>query len=322
MTLLQLKYIVAIAKAGTISEAAKQLYIAQPTLTWAVKELESELGITIFRRTNKGILLSAEGEEFLGYARQVIEQTNLIEERYLGTGQVKHQFCVSTQHYSFAVEAFVDLLKQYGGEEYDFRIRETQTYELIDDVAKLRSEVGVLYLNRFNEVVLKKTLRENGLKFHRLFIAKPHVFVGSGNPLAKKSLISLGELSDYPRLSYEQGEHNAFYFSEEILSTRESKKDIMVSDRATLFNLLIGLNGYTICSGVISEQLNGKDIVAIPLAVEDYMEIGYITHGKVETGKFGTLYIEALKRRASAQNTNAPLALDISQPKPQVTPPG
>lgn len=201
----------------------------------------------------------------------------------------------------FAVEAFVELLKQYGGEEYDFRIRETQTYELIEDVAKLRSEVGVLYLNSFNEAVLRKTMRENDLKFHRLFIAKPHVFVSTFSPLAKKKIVELDELATYPRLSYEQGEHNSFYFSEEILSTLESKKDIMVSDRATLFNLLIGLNGYTICSGVINEELNGKNIVAVPLAVDDYMEIGYITHSKVGSGKFGTLYIEALKRYASAQ---------------------
>ena len=299
MTLLQLKYIVTIAENGSLNEAAKRLYLAQPSLTSAVKDLENELGITIFSRTNKGVLLTAEGEEFLGYARQVMEQTNLIEERYLGTGQGKHQFCVSTQHYSFAVEAFVELLTRYGGEEYDFRIRETQTYELIEDVAKLRSEVGVLYLNRFNETILRKTLRENSLQFHRLFIAKPHVFVGSGNPLARKSMITLDDLAPYPRLSYEQGEHNSFYFSEEILSTLESKKDIMVSDRATLFNLLIGLNGYTICSGVINEQLNGKDIVAVPLDVDDYMEIGYITHTKVGTGKFGSLYIEALKRNVS-----------------------
>lgn len=299
MTLLQLKYVVTVAEAGTISEAAKRLYMAQPSLTAAVRELESELGITIFKRTNKGILLSAEGEEFLGYARQVMEQTRLIEERYLGTAQVKHQFCVSTQHYSFAVEAFVDLLQQYGGEEYDFRIRETQTYELIEDVAKLRSEVGVLYLNPFNETVLRKTLRENHLKFHRLFIARPHVFVSTVSPLAQKKVVTLEDLAPYPRLSYEQGEHNSFYFSEEILSTRESKKDILVSDRATLFNLLIGLNGYTICSGVINEDLNGKNIVAVPLAVDDYMEIGYITHSKVGPGPFGTRYIEALKRYAT-----------------------
>lgn len=296
MTLLQLKYVVTAATAGTISEAAKQLYITQPSLTSAIKELENELGITIFKRTNRGILLSAEGEEFLGYARQVIEQTNLIEERYLGSAQIRHRFCVSTQHYSFAVEAFVDLLKRYGGEEYDFRIRETQTYELLDDVSKLRSEVGVLYLNRFNETILRKTLREKELTFHRLFIARPHVFVSAFSPLAQKTIITLEDLEPYPRLSYEQGEHNSFYFSEEILSTRESKKDIMVSDRATLFNLLIGLNGYTICSGVINEKLNGANIVAIPLAVDDYMEIGYIVHSRIGTGVFGERYIEALKR--------------------------
>lgn len=296
MTLLQLKYAVTAATAGTISEAAKQLFITQPSLTSAIHELENELGITIFQRTNKGILVSAEGEEFLGYARQVIEQTNLIEERYLGTAPLKHQFCVSTQHYSFAVEAFVELLHQYGGEEYDFRIRETQTYEIIEDVARLRSEVGILYLNKFNETILLKTLKEHDLKFHPLFVAHPHVFVSSFSPLAKKERITLEDLAPYPRLSYEQGEHNSFYFSEEILSTRESKKDIVVRDRATLFNLLIGVNGYTICSGVISEELNGKNIVAVPLDVDDYMEIGYITHKKMQPGRFGMLYIEALNR--------------------------
>ena len=256
MTLLQLKYIVVIAETGSISEAAKKLYIAQPSLSLAVKEREKELGIVIFSRTNKGVVLSAEGEEFLGYARQVIEQTNLIQERYMGSAPVKRLFCVSTQHYSFAVEAFVDLLKEYGGEKYLFRIRETQTYELIEDVAKLRSEVGGLYLNHFNETVLRRTLREKELLFHPLFTARPHVFVSSSSPLASKASISLDELADYPRLSFEQGEHNSFYFSEEILSALERPKDIVVSDRATLFNLLIGLNGYTICSGVISRETN------------------------------------------------------------------
>lgn len=296
MTLQQLKYIVTVAAKGTISEAAKALYIAQPSLTAAIKELETELGITIFNRTNKGVIPTAEGEEFLGYARQVMEQTTLIEEKYFGRTPGKHQFCVSTQHYSFAVEAFVDLLREHGGEEYDFRLRETQTYEIIEDVAKLRSEIGVLYLNKFNEVILRKTFRENDLKFQRLFIAAPHVFVSAASPLAKKPAVTLEDLAPYPRLSYEQGEHNAFYFSEEILSTLECRKDILVCDRATLFNLLIGLDGYTICSGVISEALNGKNIVAVPLLVDDYMEIGCITHNKIVPGRFADLYIKALKR--------------------------
>lgn len=299
MTLLQLKYVLAVAKWGTISEAAKNMFISQPSLTNAIRELEQELGLTLFYRNNRGVSLTPEGDEFLGYARQVVEQTTLIEEKYLGAAPAKHQFCVSAQHYSFAVEAFVALLKEYDGEEYDFRIRETQTYEIIEDVAHLRSEVGLLYLNRFNETVLRKTLREHDLKFEPLFTAKPHVFVGSSNPLAGKSSITLEELAPFPRLSYEQGEHNAFYFSEEILSTLDSQKDIMVSDRATLFNLLVGLNGYTICSGVINEELNGKHIVAVPLTVDDYMEIGYITHKKVQPGRFGSRYIALLKEHTA-----------------------
>lgn len=296
MTLQQLKYVLTVANKGTISEAAKTLYIAQPSLTNSIKELEKELGIVIFQRTNKGTLLSRDGEEFLAYARQVVEQVNLLEEKYTGKPKGKQDFCVSTQHYSFAVEAFVDLLRDYGGEEYDFRIRETQTYEIIEDVAKLHSQVGVLYLNRQNETVLKKTLREHELKFETLFIAKPHVFLGVNNPLAIKQLLTLDDLAPFPRLSYEQGEHNSFYFSEEIQSSLERKKNILVRDRATLFNLLIGLNGYTICSGIISEELNGKNIVALPLEVDDYMEIGYITHKQLLPSRLGKLYIERLKK--------------------------
>ena len=298
MTLQQLRYVTAVADTGAISRAAQKFYVSQPSITAAIRELEEELNLTIFRRTNRGAVLTPEGEEFLGYARQVLAQTELIEERYLGSAPVKHQFCVSAQHYSFAVEAFVVLLKEYGGDQYDFRIRETQTYEIIEDVAKLKSEIGVLYLNQFNENVLRKTFKEHNLKFERLFLAKPHVFVGSGNPLAKREKITLQDLEPYPRLSYEQGDHNAFYFSEEILSTLESRKDIRVCDRATLFNLLIGLNGYTICSGVINETLNGRDIVSVPLEADDYMEIGYITHKQVVPGKFAAHYIEALKRFA------------------------
>ena len=223
-----------------------------------------------------------------------------MEEKYCGAAPVKHQFCVSSQHYSFAVEAFVALLKEYDGEEYDFRIRETQTYEILEDVARLRSEVGLLYRNPFNETVLNKVIREKELVFTPLFTAKPHVFVSSTSPLARKKALTLEDLAPYPRLSYEQGEHNAFYFYEEILSTLDSKKDILVRDRATLFNLLIGLNGYTICSGVINKALNGSNIVAVPLLVEDYMEIGYLTRKDAVLSRFAKRYIELLREAVSA----------------------
>lgn len=297
MTLIQLKYVLMVAAKGTISEAAKELFISQPSLTNAIKELEEDMGITIFRRTNKGITVSPEGETFLGYARQVVEQVELMEETYQGKKGVKRRFCISTQHYSFAVEAFVELLRTSGGEEYDFSLRETQTYEIIEDVAKLRSEVGVLYLNKFNETILRKAIRENELAFHSLFKAKPHVFISTSNPLAQKKSVTLEDLEPFPRLSYEQGEHNSFYFSEEILSTLDHRKNIMVRDRASLFNLLIGLDGYTICSGVINEALNGSNILAIPLEVDDEMDIGYIVHKQTTYSPLAARYIEILTER-------------------------
>ena len=213
MTLTQIQYVLAVAETGTISAAAKRLFIAQPSLTASIKELENELQVTLFRRTNKGVTLTPEGEEFLGYARQVNSQLDLMRARYFGGAPVRRRFCVSTQHYSFAVEAFVALLKEHGGKTYDFHLRETQTYEIIEDVALLKSEVGVLYLNPFNETVLKKTIKAHGLGFHPLFKAGPHVFLGAENPLAKRKSITLEDLAPYPRLSYEQGEHNSFYFS-------------------------------------------------------------------------------------------------------------
>ena len=295
MTLKQLQYITTIAETGNITEAAKKLFIAQPSLTASVHELEKEYGITIFLRGNKGVELTPEGDEFLGYARQVLEQTGLIEERYMGKHKGKQRFCVSAQHYSFAVEAFVELLKECGGDKYEFHMRETQTYEIISDVAHLRSEIGILYMNDFNETVLKKTLKDNDLLFTRLFTAKPHVFIGKDSPLAKKRSLTLNDLKPYPRLSYEQGSHNSFYFSEEILSTVDCDKELVVCDRASLFNMLIGLNGYTICSGVINEELNGPNIIAKPLKVDDHMEIGYILPGNMPPSPLTHKYIEILK---------------------------
>lgn len=296
MTLQQLKYVITVAETGTITEAANKLYISQPSLTNSIHELEKEMNIVIFNRTNKGINLSKEGDDFLGYARQVLEQAEILEDRYKGNNGGKKQFCVSTQHYSFAVNAFVDLIKEYGQEEYDFSIRETQTYEIIEDVAHMRSEIGILFLNDFNEMVIGKILKSHNLEFHQLFIAKPHVFISRNHPLAEKNVITNKELESYPYLSFEQGEHNSFYFSEEIFSASERKKNIRVRDRATLFNLLIGLNGYTVCSGVIDEKLNGKDIIAVPLADEGDMRIGYITHRKGMISRLGSSYLEALKK--------------------------
>lgn len=301
MTLAQLRYVVTVAQAGTLTEAAKELFISQPSLTKSIKELEKEMQIEIFERTNKGIVVSKEGEEFLAYARQVLEQADLLEEKYMNKSARKQELSVSTQHYSFAVNAFVDLIKEYGKEKYDFSLRETQTFEIIEDVASLKSEIGILYKNCFNASVIDKLLKSNDLAFERLFVARPHIFISSKSPLAGKKSVTMEELKPYPYLSFEQGEHNAFYFSEEIFSMVERPKNIRVRDRATLFNLLIGLNGYTVCSGVIDENLNGSDIIAVPLDEEGEMEIGILTHKKSHLSRLGSAYLEALRKYADSE---------------------
>ncbi|NCA99902.1 MAG: LysR family transcriptional regulator [Clostridia bacterium] len=296
MTLQQLKYIIKTVACGSISEAAKQLYISQPSLSTAIRELETELGIEIFSRSARGITLSTDGAEFLSYARQVVEQAELLEQRYLDHKPSRRQGSISTQHYAFSVNAFVNLVQRSDVDEYEFTLRETRTHEIIEDVKSMRSEIGVIYLNAFNEKVMGKLLKENHLDFHPLFIAQPHVFISASHPLAGREVVSLQDLEEYPYLSFEQGEFNSFYFAEEILSTVYHKKNIRVSDRATLFNLLIGLNGYTISTGVLSSDLNGSNIKAIPLASEETLTVGWITNSKTALSSFGQRYVEELLR--------------------------
>lgn len=295
MTLQQLKYVVMVADKGTISDAAKELFISQPSLTNAIKELESEMQITIFHRTNKGVVVSNRGDEFLAYARQVLEQANLLEEKFLNVKKQRPKFSVSTQHYSFAVNAFVDVIREFGGDQYDFTLRETQTYEIIEDISRLKSEVGILYTSSKNEEVIKKLIKQNGLEFQELFVAKPHVFISSKHPLALRDNITLDELQDYPYLSFEQGDYNSFYFSEEILSSLDRNKNIKVRDRATLFNLAVGLNGYTVSTGIISKELNGENIIAKPLMVEETMRVGVILQKNMRLSRYASAYLEALR---------------------------
>lgn len=300
MTLQQLRYIITIVNCGSISEAAKQLYITQPSLSNAVKELELEYGVSIFNRTSKGITLSSDGSEFLSYARQILEQTDLMEQHYLNKKPLKRICSISTQHYAFAVNAFVNLVSRQENDEYEFTLREARTHEIIEDVKNFRSELGILYMNDFNENVLSKLFKESGLIFHPLFVASPHVFISSSHPLSTKEFVTMTDLEEFPFLAFEQGEKNSFYFSEEILSTVPRKKIIYVSDRATLFNLLIGLNGYTICSGILNSNLNGDNIIAIPLHTKEYMRIGWIANPRVHLSIFAENYLEELKNLISS----------------------
>ena len=296
MTLQQLKYVITIADCNSMNKAASELFISQPTLSAAVRELEEEIGVTIFHRNNKGIVVTVEGNEFLGYARQLLEQYRLIDERYIEKKSGKKKFSVSMQHYSFAVKAFVELVKQFGMNEYEFAVHETRTFEVIENVRHFYSELGVLYRNDFNAKVLNKTLAENELEFIELFDCNVYAYVWKGNPIAAKEKVTMKDLEEYPCLSFEQGEKNSFYLSEEVLSTYEYKRIIKANDRATMLNLMRGLNAYTLCSGIICEELNGSDYVAVRLDQEETMTIGYIKRKGIPLSSMGKLYIEELAK--------------------------
>lgn len=296
MTLTQLRYVITVAEATSMNEAAKQLFISQPSLSSAIKELEEEIGIEVFRRSNKGVFVTPAGEEFVGYARQVVEQYMLIETKYINKANVKKKFGVSTQHYTFAIKAFVEMVKQFGMDEYEFAIRETKTYEVIEDVKNFKSEIGILYINEFNQKILNKLFTDYGLEFHPILECSIYVYIWKGHPLAGKDEITLKELEDYPCLAFEQGNNNSFYFAEEVLSTYHYKQLIKASDRATLLNLMVGLNGYTLCSGIICEELNGSDYCAVRLKSDERMTIGYLSRKGVAISSLGLKYIEELSK--------------------------
>ena len=294
MTLQQLKYIIVVAEKGSITEAAKDLYISQPSLSGAIKEVEKEAKLTIFNRCRAGVALTTEGMEFLGYARQVVQQMELLESRYIDNRPEKVRFCVSTQHYTFAANAFVELVQRFGQDRYEFILNETQTHQIIEDVRNRFSDLGILYLCQSNESVLRKNFEEYGLDFHELFTATPHVFLRKEHPLANQGQITLQDLQPYPRLNFVQGAYESSNFAEELFSNEIVDKSIKISDRAAIVNFMIGLDGYTISSGIFPKYLHGDSVIAIPLAEQETMRIGYLLNKDRELSELGRIYIEAL----------------------------
>lgn len=300
MTLTQLHYIIMIAETKSLNKAAEQLYVSQPSLTSAIKELEKELGVTLFYRNGRGVTLTSDGAEFLLHAKEIYGQYERVLEKYGKGGSYKKKFGVSTQHYSFAVKAFVDMVKEFDMSKYEFAIRETKTAEVISDVSTMKSEIGVLYLSDFNRKAIGRLLESASLEFHHLIECQAYVYIWKNHPLAKEKTISFEQLKNYPCLSFEQGDNSSFYFAEEILATNEYEQIIKTNDRATMLNLMVGLNGYTLCSGIICEELNGSDYLTVPFQDDDYnknsiMEIGYIVRKNTIRSKMGELYIQTLK---------------------------
>ena len=290
MTLQQLKYAVCTAECKSMNKAASRLFISQPSLSGTIRDLEEEIGMKIFSRSNRGITITPEGEDFLGYARQILQQYQLMEEKFIEKKKPKQKFSVSMQHYTFAVQAFIEMAKDFGMDDFEFAVHETKTHEVIENVRNQKSEIGILYLND-----MEKIFQENAVEFTELFDCGIYVFLWKGNPLAQKELIEFEDLKDYPCLSFEQGDENSFYFAEEVFSTYDYKQIIKTDDRATILNLMIGLNGYTLCSGIICNDLNGK-YAAVPLHTDEKMHIGYIKKKGMPLSRLGERYISELRK--------------------------
>ncbi|WP_342440140.1 LysR family transcriptional regulator [Paenibacillus sp. FSL L8-0436] len=301
MTLQQLRYAIEIANSGSMNEAAKRLFVSQPSLSNAIKELESELGITIFERNNRGISISAEGMEFLGYARQIIEQTEFMENRYTGKKRSPIYFSVSTQHYAFVVDAFVRLMNERNVAEYNFSLRETQTYEIIEDVRTLRSDLGILYINESNYKVMNKLFSDGNLKFTPLFNTNPHVYVRTGHALTAKERVTQDDILPYPYITFEQGDNNSLHFSEEMLSFTQIQKNVKVTDRATLTHLLLGSDSYTIGTGIMASELNGEGLVTVPFDSNEVFTVGWIAHKDRKPSEIMSGFIEILNDLVSEQ---------------------
>ena len=305
MTLQQIHYVLTISENGSMNRAAEKLYISQPTLTSTIHSLENELGIKLFNRTNQGVILTNEGKDFLLQARQIYQQYEMLRDKYSDKNNLRQKFKVSAQHYSFATKAFVETVKKYGTKKYDLEICETKTMNVIDDVGNSISEVGILFLCDYNRKYLEKLFAERGISFHRLTTARAFVYLYWRHPLAKKESITFEDLKDYPNMSFDQGENSSFFLNEEILTENDYPQTIKVNDRATMLNLMRGLNGYTLCSGIICKELNGSDYVAVPY--EDNgsnpnveMEIGYIVKSHSMLSDIAMNYIDELKKYIEA----------------------
>ncbi len=297
MTILQLKYIIAIDEECSMRRAADRLYVSQPGLSSAVRDLENELGIQIFERVHNGGVTTAAGASFSAYARSAVEQFEKVEEKYLNSKNEKPTFSVSMQHYTIAVNAFIETVKEYDLEEYQFHIRETQTSEVIEDVKTLRSEVGVIALSDFNKSTFRKIFADASLEFTELFTRNTYLYLSKHHPLADKETISLDDVKDYPCMVFDQGDNTSFYYREEALATYDYKKVISTNERATSIELMLGLNGYAVGAAMLGDSLNTSEIKAIKLNEEENLTFGYITRKGAALSEMAQTFVQKLSEK-------------------------
>ena len=299
MTLQQINYLLTIAECSSMNKAAEKLFIAQPTLTGAVREVEKEIGISVFHRTHRGVTPTVEGEEFLLRIRRVYQQYEEVMESYGDDVKCRRKFAVSMQHYSFAVNAFIRMAKHYDSNQFDLALRETKTIDVINDVSTLKSEIGIIYICETNQRVITKLLKEHELDFTPIIECPASVYLARSHPLAGEKELTVDQLDPYPCLSFEQGGETDIYFAEEIMIEHAYQKTVKATDRATMMNLMEGLNGYTLCSSIYSEKLSGDQFLVIPFKSDEdalsTMTIGYITKKNWELSSMGRQFLDEIE---------------------------
>ncbi|MBQ7445820.1 MAG: LysR family transcriptional regulator [Clostridia bacterium] len=297
MNITQLKYVLEVAASSSMREASTKLYVSQPALSASIRELEDELGILIFARTNKGISLTDDGREFLTYAKKAVSQYGILEDRYLSLDAGKEKFSVSTQHYNFAIKAFTEVIRNIDPEKYVFSIHETKTKDVIDDVATLRSEVGIISFSGSNEALIKKIFRDNRLEFVPLMKRDTYVYVWKDHKFAGRKEISIDEMRAYPCVSFDQTADGNFYLTEEAMADYSFDKMIKSDDRATTMEIIAELGGYSVGSGMLSKEDSIlKGLVAIKMKEEDPLTIGYILREGSVLSLYGKEYVKELQR--------------------------
>lgn len=297
MTIIQLKYVIALANASSMREAASKLFVSQPALSATIRELEEELGIKIFERNNKGIALTNEGREFLTYAKQAVSQYQVIEDRYVESEKDKVHFSVSMQHYVFAVKAFLNAIREFSYSKYTYSVQETKTDEVLINVRDLKSEIGIISYSKGNENIFRKLFREYGLSFHPLMVRDTYAYLWKDHPLADREEISLEDLKEYPCISFDQSSESEFYLSEEALGEYDFVKRIKSNDRATSMEIMAGMNGFSIGTGIMTESVAiSNDLVCIKLKEDDPLTIGYIIRTGNALSDIGQRYVEELEK--------------------------
>ena len=294
MTIQQCKYVIEIAKSGSFNEAGKQLFVAQSALSSSIKQLEKELGIKIFERSKNGVRLSMEGAEFVRYAEQLVDRSDFIQNRYGGFADYK-KLHIATQHYDFVAEAFCKFLTSTKEKKYDFSIRELKTYQVIYEIEKAFCDVGILAIKDNDFDVMTRYLDNKGIVFNEFLQSPPHVYVRKEHALAKRKQISYDDLIDYPYLSYEQGARNSSFFTEELVDGFKANKRVTISDRATLMNVLLTTDSYTVGTGIMPSALNGGKIVGIKIASQSFYRIGYVLRKGESVNELTTAFIRELE---------------------------